>query len=197
MFKKIILAALVVASAVYAQINVGGRAAVNFGTLWGEKNEIDWGLGFNAGVNAKIGINEKLSFIPGLEIDLRRVSGEGYDYDSYTPIKVDITMAMWYLDVPLALRYSVNPQFFVDAGLYLGVLLSGEETDEAMGMSVSHDMGDYMESIDLGLLVGVGYNVMPNLDVNFRFALGLTETFDGGKGTKNMRLQLGATYWFM
>lgn len=35
MFKKIILAALVVTSAVFAQVHVGGRAAANYGFQWG------------------------------------------------------------------------------------------------------------------------------------------------------------------
>lgn len=199
MFKKIILAAAIAVSAVFAQssVNVGGRAAVDMGTMWGEKNNAEWGVGFNAGVNLKIGINEMLSFVPGLEIDLRRVTGESYDFDSYMPVKIDISLAMWYLDVPLALRINANPQFFIDAGLYLGVKLSAEETAEAMGQSMSHDIGDTMEAIDIGILAGLGYNVMPNLDVNFRLALGLTEMGKGGKGSKNMRMQLGATYWFM
>lgn len=199
MFKKIILAAALIVSAAFAQspVNVGGRAAVNFGTAWGEKNEINWAVGFNAGVNLKVGINDMLSFVPGLEIDLRRLSGESYDLDSYMPVKIDITMAMWYLDIPLALRINANPQFFIDVGAYLGVKLSAEATKEAMGMSLSQDIGESMEAIDIGLIAGVGYNVMPNLDVNFRLALGLTEMFKSAKGSKNMRLQLGATYWFM
>ena len=195
MFKKIILAAAVVVSAVFAQssVNVGGRAAVDYGSAWGDKSDAEWGAGFNAGINLKVGINDMLSFVPGLEIDLRRITSE----DTYRGETVEETLSMWYLDVPLALRINANPQFFIDAGLYLGVKLSAEETAEAMGQSASMDVGDSMESIDIGILAGVGINVMPNFDLNFRLALGLTEMFKDAKGSKNMRLQLGATYWFM
>jgi opacity protein-like surface antigen len=199
MFKKIILAAALIVSAAFAQspVNVGGRAAVNFGTFWGDKNEANWAVGFNAGVNLKVGINEMLSFVPGLEIDLRRVTAETYDYDYYSVTKLDETITMWYLDIPLALRINANPQLFIDVGAYLGIKLSAEDTMEANGQSKSKDVGEHMESIDIGLIAGVGYNVMPNLDVNFRLALGLTEMIKNAKGSKNMRLQLGATYWFM
>ncbi|SIN89455.1 porin family protein [Fibrobacter sp. UWB11] len=199
MFKKIILAAALVVSAAFAQspVNVGGRAAVDMGTLWGDKNDAEWGVGFNAGINAKIGINEMLAFVPGLEIDLRRITGEQTGYDGYRSVTVDETLTMWYLDIPMVLRINANPQFFIDAGLYLGFNLSAEAKLEAAGESVTQDIGETMETLDIGLIAGVGYNVMPNLDVNFRLALGLTEMGKNGKGSKNMRLQLGATYWFM
>ncbi|SHK37724.1 porin family protein [Fibrobacter sp. UWB12] len=199
MFKKIILAAALVVSAAFAQspVNIGGRAAVDMGTMWGDKNDAEWGVGFNAGINAKIGINEMLAFVPGLEIDLRRITGEQTGYDGYRSVTVDETLTMWYLDIPMVLRINANPQFFIDAGLYLGFNLSAEAKLEAAGESVTQDIGETMETLDIGLIAGVGYNVMPNLDLNFRLALGLTEMGKNGKGSKNMRLQLGATYWFM
>ena len=195
MFKKIILAAAVAVSAVFAQspVNVGGHAALDFGSAWGDKSEVDMGVGFNAGVQLKVGINDMLSFVPGLEIDLRRMTSEETVYGT----KVDETLSLWYLDVPLALRINANPQLFIDVGAYLGVNLSANMTMEAEGQSIDQDVGDSMESIDIGLIAGVGYNVMPNLDVNFRLALGLTEMVKEAKGSKNMRFQLGATYWFM
>lgn len=197
MFKKIILAALVVASAVFAEVNVGGRAAVNFGTLWGASNDTEWGVGFNAGVNLKVGINGMLSFVPGLEIDLRRVTGEEEYREYYSSITIEESLNMWYLDIPLALRVNVNPQFFIDGGIYVGFNLSTEMTAEVAGISRSEDVGENMESVDFGLIVGLGFNVVPNLDVNFRLALGFTEMAKDADGSKNMRLQLGATYWFM
>ena len=195
MIKKIILAAALVVSAAFAQssVNVGGRAAFDYGSAWGDKSDVEWGAGFNAGINLKVGINDALSFVPGLEIDLRRITSE----DTYRGETLEQTLSMWYLDIPLALRINANPQFFIDAGLYLGINLSAEFTSEVKGQSASVDYGDAMESIDIGILAGVGYNVMPNLDLNFRLALGLTEMVKDGKGSKNMRFQLGATYWFM
>jgi len=58
MFKKIILAALIVTSAAFADFfSVGARAAANFGTSWGDDaDDATWGVGFNAGVALKIDI---------------------------------------------------------------------------------------------------------------------------------------------
>ena len=97
MFKKVILAALVVTSAVFAQINVGARAAFNFGTFWGDDAEdVTWGAGFNAGVNAKIPINPMLSIVSGLEVDYRRISDEATEEEMGATMTEEMTLSMWY-----------------------------------------------------------------------------------------------------
>ncbi len=103
MFKKIILAALVVTSAVFAQnVKVGAHAAGSIGTAWGDNTdflEIGWGAGFNVGAEAKVAINPMLSVVGGIGVDYRRVFWDvggmmktqmtkmldlaGYSYDAY------------------------------------------------------------------------------------------------------------------
>lgn len=194
MFKKVILAALIVTSAVFAQVNVGGRAAFTFGTSWGGGDgDKNWGAGFAAGIDAKVPINQNLAFVPGLEVELRRISDE-YESRGYT---IENSLSMWYLDIPLLLRINANPQFFFDVGLGVGFNLSSEVTMEADGHSESADVGSQMETVDLGAIVGFGVAVMPNLDVNVRATIGFTEMAKEGEGSKNLRFQAGVTYWFM
>lgn len=190
MFKKVILAALVVTSAVFAQINVGARAAFTFGTSWGGGDgDKNWGAGFVAGVDAKVPINPTLAFVPGVEAELRRISDE---YGN-----VENALSMWYLDIPLLLRINATPQFFIDVGLGVGFNLSSEMTVDGPGYSHSYDCDDQMETVDLGLIAGVGFAVMPNLDVNIRANVGFTEMAKDAEGSKNLRFQAGVTYWFM
>ena len=205
MFKKLILAALVVTSAVFAQVNVGGRAAFNFGTFWGDDAEdVTWGAGFNAGVNAKILINPMLSFVPGLEVDYRRISDEATDEYMGRTQTDEMTLSMWYLEIPALLRINATPQFFIDAGLTIAFNLADnqhtETTKEYQGrketVSSDRDFSDGVETVELGLVVGAGYAVNQNLDINARFGLGLTKVGKGGD-VKNMRFQAGVTYWFM
>ena len=55
-----------------------------------------------------------------------------------------------------------------------------------------------MNTIDLGLVAGVGYTVIPNLDINVRLAIGLSNMVDESEvGSKNLRFQAGVSYWFM
>ena len=194
MFKKILLAALVVTSAVFAQVNVGGRAAFNFGSVWGENTDnANWGAGFNAGVDVKYNVSPVLSLISGLELDYRRMSDE-YDNGYYT---VEKAITFMYLDVPVLLRINASPTFFLDAGLTLGFNLSANQTREANGASKSQDISSEVESFEFGLVGGLGFVIIPNLELNFRVAFGMTSMAKEVDNFKNMRFQVGAAYWFM
>lgn len=194
MFKKILLAALVVTSAVFAQVNVGGRAAFNFGTIWGENTDnANWGAGFNAGVDVKYNVSPVLSLISGLELDYRRMSDE-YDNGYYT---VEKAITFMYLDVPVLLRINASPTFFLDAGLTLGFNLSANQTREANGASKSQDISSEVESFEFGLVGGLGFVIIPNLELNFRVAFGMTSMAKEVDNFKNMRFQAGVAYWFM
>jgi hypothetical protein len=194
MFKKILLAALVVTSAVFAQVNVGGRAAFNFGSVWGENTDnANWGAGFNAGVDVKYNVSPVLSLISGLELDYRRMSDE-YDNGYYT---VEKAITFMYLDVPVLLRINASPTFFLDAGLTLGFNLSANQTREANGASKSQDISSEVESFEFGLVGGLGFVIIPNLELNFRVAFGMTSMAKEVDNFKNMRFQAGVAYWFM
>jgi hypothetical protein len=262
MLKKLILAALVVTSAVFAQnnIKVGARAAGTFGTAWGENTdllEIGWGAGFNVGADAKIVVNPMLSVVAGLGIDYRRISwdvGEmmkktvapfmtaDYGYSSKYDVVMNmmfstkVTVSLLDIDIPVVARISPVPNFFIDAGAYLGINVSASATMEveSVGAEETHDIDDDMKkTVDFGLIAGLGYSITDKIDVYFRAVFGLTDMVDMDKfassfnssddeesssygssygydddddevfssssnfGFKNMRFQLGLTFWFM
>jgi len=266
MLKKLILAALVVTSAVFAQnnIKVGARAAGTFGTAWGENTdmlEIGWGAGFNVGADAQIVVNPMLSVVAGLGIDYRRISwdvGEmmkktmgafvdddygysGYGYGGYSSSQYQkamnimystkVTFSFLYIDIPVVARISPVPNFFIDAGAYLGINVSASATAEVetLGLENTEDLdSDMKKTMDFGLIAGLGYSITDKIDIYFRAVFGLTNMIDMDKagsyftssnddssssysyddededegssvdfGFKNMRLQLGLTFWFM
>ena len=190
MFKKVLLAALIVTSAVFAQVHVAGRAAFNFGTAWGDHTEnFDWGAGFNVGALTKIDVTPTVAFVPGIEVELRRFANEEFG--------VENSFTFWYIDLPLLARIPINQQFFVDAGLNIGVNVVATATIKANGHEESGDI-ENMNTIDIGLIVGAGYTVIPNLDINVRVNVGLTNMIDDSEiGSKNLRFQAGVSYWFM
>lgn len=195
MFKKIILAALIVTSAAFAQfqLHVGGRAAFNFGTAYGDTPEgfkWKWGPGFNVGAAAKMDITPLVTFVPGLEVELRTASAD-------VPFVDKASYSLWYLDFPLLARFNITPQFFADAGLSVNFNLVAKETTEFGGLSETNDI-DEIKTVDFGFVAGAGFTVIPKLDVTLRFVIGLTDMIDDmGLGSKNLRAQLGVTYWFM
>ena len=173
--KKIILlaaAVLMAASASFAQFNLGGRAAINFGTVWGDNTEdVPWGFGFNAGLATKIGINDMFAVAPEVTIDLRRSSD------------AVITWSTWAIDIPVLARINLMPTLFVEVGPQIGIILSSEaEMDYILGTTtINYGDADILNTFEIGLAAGAGYSITPNLDVNFRLALGFTSILDDSK----------------
>lgn len=175
--------------------NVGGHLALNFGTTIGEDNEdVPWGLGVNAGVAAKFTLIPMLDLAPEIDFEMRRASDD------------DATWTTMAINIPVLLRVNVMPQLFLEVGPTVAFLLSSEmetEVTELGGVAtVSVDLGsddiDVLETFELGLAAGVGFAVMPKLDLNFRVAMGLTSFVSDDVGeAKNLQLQLGGTYWFL
>ncbi|MBP5440210.1 MAG: PorT family protein [Fibrobacter sp.] len=226
MLKKLILAALVVTSAVFAQNNFkfGAHAAGSFGTAWGDNTdllEIGWGAGFNVGAEAKYVVNPMFSVVAGLGIDYRRIS---WDYgemmkktfgafidedDLYSQIEfysqysgysgfnraqaekvmdmfysMKVTFSFLYIDIPVVARINPVPNFFIDAGAYLGINLSASATREveSLGMEETEDIdGDMKSTVDFGLIAGLGYSITDKIDIYFRAVFGLTNMIDMDK----------------
>ncbi len=273
MFKKIILAAALVAGSVFAQtgVKVGAGAAFTMGTSWGENNDklyTGWGPGFVAGFDVKVPINQSVSFVTGLGFEYRKIPTDFWKkglfgvmakaYNAYIDkigdmygvnvesermseaeirasmekngsfemvLNTDASFSLKYLDIPLIIRYNVNPQFFIDGGVLVGFNVSAD-----MGLSyesMSRDMevpSNSTSVVDIDVVAGMGFSIQPNFDVYFRFNFGVTDMvdfrkclmsyfekmeesaemiemistgFESNYGFKNMRFQLGATYWFM
>ena len=95
---------------------------------------------------------------------------------------------------------------YLELGPQIGILLSSELEKEHGSVTTTWKLGKEkaLNTFEFGLAAGAGYSVMPNLDVNFRLAVGLTSIADSKKlgdpddePFRNMQFQVGATYWFM
>lgn len=213
--KKVFLlvaAVLLAASTSFAQFNLGGRGAINLGTVWGdETSDIPWGFGLNAGLASKIAINDMFAVAPEVTIDWRRASD------------AVISWSTWAIDIPVLARINVMPQLFVEVGPQLSILLSSEQEADAFGISketINYGDAEMLNTIEFAIAAGAGYTVAPNVDVNFRMVLGLTSILDDGEdveveaeglaaafeeepmdmevgSVKTLQFQVGVTYWFM
>ncbi len=213
MFKKVLLAALLVTSAAFADFfNVGARAAANFGTAWGDDaDDATWGVGFNAGVALKIDILPVIKIIPGLEVDYRRMGGEQDYSDGLSEYSSDNTLGMWYLDVPVLARVNLIPMVYLNAGVQFSFNLSAtldyDETETTIATGKTEkESGDmsyskFVNTMDIGLIVGAGVSLLDKVDVDFRLVLGLNSYMDDSDegysiSMKHMRMQAGVIYWF-
>lgn len=215
---SLIVAAVLLATGLsFAQVHVGGRVAGTMSTFKGDdSDDAPWGVGFNAGVAAKYNVNEMIAVVPEVGIDFRRIADD------------EATASFWVLNIPVLARISPVANLYVEAGPTIGFILSndveydepsfddadfggynlsdyGIDLDDMLDDAGSSGAGEDANTFEFGLAFGLGYSVLPNLDVNFRFAIGLTNLYEDVKtegytfesDLQNMQLSIGATYWFM
>ena len=179
-----------------AQVQMGGHAAGNFSTLWGDgasEKEIPWSLGLTAGAAAKVAVNEKVSVVPELDVDWRRQKDDEFTWNT------------WALELPVLARYNVLPQMYFEAGPRLALLLFSEMEQDFDNHVETTDFSkiDALNRFEIGIDVGIGFSVTPLLDMSIRYGVGLTSIIDGKKfeaddqAFRNMQIQVGAIYWFM
>ena len=193
---RVIAGALFATGLASAQVQMGGHAAVNFSTLWGDgasEKEIPWSLGLTAGAAAKVAVNEKVSVVPELDVDWRRQKDDEFTWNT------------WALELPVLARYNVMPQMYFEAGPRFALLLSSElEQDfDNYVETTNFSKIDALNLFEFGIDVGIGYSVTPVFDMSIRYGVGLTSIIDGKKfeaedqAFKNMQIQVSGIYWFM
>lgn len=169
--KKLILS-LIIALCVnisFAQdTHFGARGAINLGTIWGDLNDAPWGFGFNAGFCVKASSGDLVNIVPEVSFNMHRASDDKATWKTFA------------IDVPILLRFNVAPQFFFDAGPSFNIILSSEaeEKNDATTQTTDYSEFDMLNTFEMAIVAGFGYSVMPNLDINFRFAMGITDIID-------------------
>ena len=193
---RIIAGSLLATGISFAQVQMGGHAAVNFSTLWGDGAkdfEIPWSLGAAVGAAAKVTVNEKISVVPELNVDWRRQTND------------EIKWNTWAIELPVLARINALPQMYFEAGPQFAFLLSSKIEQDFDNYVETTDLGkkDALKVFEIGIDVGIGCPVTPNLDLSIRYGVGLTSIVDGKKfedddqAFRNMQIQVSGIYWFM
>lgn len=200
MFKKIILAAALAATASFAQLSFGVHAGGDINNVWGDATEnSESGIGFNFGGAVKF----SLPLLP-LTVEAN-VLADMRNYEIEYAL-ADYSVTQWNIDIPVLARFSPLPIIFIEAGPQFSFNLSQYAEDSAGDEIKLFDDVMPMNSFELDLVFGAGTGIIPFVDVDFRVVLGLTDVYeehDGlTKGTtvaidaSNLQFVLGATYWF-
>ena len=196
MFKKILLAAVLAATASFAQINFGAHVGADMNTLWGDDAEdIGTSVGFNAGLGLKISLPLlPITLAPEVLIDMRNFSVE--------KAGEDLSATTWALDIPVLVRFSLLPILYLEGGPQFAFNLSTDSDKIALGTTIA----DWYEfnTFEFDVVFGVGTGIVPFVDIDFRVVLGLTDFIAEEQGIvgsdapdmANMQFALGATYWF-
>lgn len=202
--KKLIvtLAAVIMATGAFAQINFGVKVGGNLSTISGmvsEDSYLDWGdlasmdtsqsmkLGLNAGVYAEymvlplLGVQVEANFsMQGVNTLATAASGILGASGS-----VDMAYNVNYVTVPilakihlLKFRAYAGPQFGFATGFNTITDTTVGETTNTQ--EVVLEDGDY-SSFDLSLVVGAQYKLTSNIGIDARYNIGLTDVFPAVK----------------
>ena len=145
-------------------------------------------VGANGGVMADFGFSDLLSFHPELLF-----SQKGAKTESTDPFgsggKLEAQTRLNYVDLPLLLRLKTGGIFF-EAGPQLGFLASrnSEATVTYPGQpssTTSNSNTKGVRSVDLGYLVGVGYQLPQGLELGVRYNGGFLDLSDPSNSVKN------------
>ena len=199
MFKKIILAAALAATASFAQLSFGVHAGGDINNVWGDATEnSESGIGFNFGGAVKF----SLPLLP-LTVEAN-VLADMRNYEIEYAL-ADYSVTQWNIDIPVLARFSPLPIIFIEAGPQFSFNLSQYAEDSAGDEIKLFDDVLPTNSFEFDLVFGVGTGIIPFVDVDFRFVLGLSNIYQdvsvplvGTEEVKisNMQFVLGATYWF-
>ena len=190
MIKRITLLVAIVAlsTAIFGQTTFGVKGGLNISNfkISGGGASIDSKMlvGFQIGAFANMGINDQLSFQPEL---LFAQYGCNFDKDfSDKPLKQN------FITVPLMVKYSLGA-INLQAGPQLGFLLSAKV--DGNDVTGSSDLN--MKKLDMGLALGLGYELENGLGFEGRYYIGLAnQTKESDVTMKNSAIQVALTYRF-
>ena len=200
-----------------APIGIGARAAFIYGNMWGFKDLKADGLEPPTGIGGEFGITARFSMAAGLDFS-PEISFRIFDV-SHDEDEIERCYNQMFLDFSFYLRAVFGGAFFLEFAPQISLNTSAEYTYDG----TKNDFERIEQATaEFGLNVGVGYFVIDNLSLNFRWYMGLTEVFpdvkyEGDmnsikeeksknnvswatinlKGAHTMMFKFGVTYWFI
>jgi hypothetical protein len=123
------------------------------------------------------------------------LQGANYE-DDYGNGLIKGKVSMFYLNLPLVLRYQSENGFYGEAGLQPAFLLSAKDKFDGG----SYDYKDFINTFDLGVPLEAGYEFKNNLGVGVRVTPGITNInssdYEGSNKDRNFVVAFKATYSF-
>jgi hypothetical protein len=170
-----------------AQTKFGIKAGANIASLSGDDVEdAKAKVSLNAGVFAELPLASSISLRPELVFSGQgaKASESGFDY------KLNLN----YINLPILAKWTAGSGgFFAETGPQFGFLMSAK----AKGDGGDVDVKDEMKGVDFSWAFGLGYHVAPNIGINARYNLGLSNVYDADDvKVKNSVFQVGLFYSF-
>ncbi len=205
--KKIIIALmcmLLTAGAAMAQkrFTFGPKVGVDYTHFWGKDANHGGQLNYQAGLFMEYRFTNRFSIAPEVVF---AAQGGKYDDVYYGDGVFDAkyTNNINYINIPVMFKFYVVPALSIDLGPQLGVNVYSKYTVESKDKSLNYkknfDQKEYTKTVDVGVGLGLTYNITNDVFVQGRYTLGLINVFDKNwyEGeAKNGNAQIAIGYRF-
>lgn len=175
MMKKLLFISMLALGATLCNAQYFGiRGGLNLANIGGDAENNSMRPGFHIGAYYQSALSDKILFEPEVQFSLQGSNAE----DDTFGFDQSITM----LNIPLMAKYLVSDDFSINAGPYIGLILSAEAQSDAGDV----DNKDFFRSLDYGLGLGATYELPSGLNLSLRYTLGLADITDDQGGTETV-----------
>lgn len=186
----------------FAQISYGVKAGINFSKINEKVIDYDFKTGFYGGGFAHIKFADQFAFQPeilfsiqGAKIDNHPLNSLDEGGEIVTDGFMEIDHKLYYLNVPLMVKYYFLEKLNFEFGPQIGFILKNEittKTEELGEISTNPD-----SNIDLGVNIGLEYNLYQKLSIGVRYNAGLLDIKKNlDYKNKNSVISMGLSYSF-
>jgi len=159
-----------------------------------EDKYIEMGHGFGGGLVTITPLTSKLSFVSELSFFYRKLFSE--DLTKLNGHEYKIYLSEFAMSIPIMFQLALAEGIpYLAAGVQLDSPISPKATKKENGEETSADV-DGRESLDFGILLGLGYLITPNIGVDARVVIGLTPPFKRADDSSLNQYGAGLTYYF-
>lgn len=194
--KKLLFSAaiLLTSASAFAQhaigsFNIQPKVGVNIATLT-DADGADSRIGLVIGAEGEYQISQKFSVTAGLLYSQQGAKDSGYD-DGY---KVDATVKLDYINIPILANLYVAPGLAIKAGIQPGFNINSKIKMEGNGVSLTTDLEE-TKTLDFSIPIGLSYEYA-NIQLDARYNWGLTKVNDMLDKSKNSVFQFTVGYKF-
>ena len=177
------------------QFTFGPKVGVDYTHYWGEDVNHGGQLNYQVGAFMEYRFTNKFSIAPEVVF---AAQGGKYEVERLG-ITLKETDNVNYINVPVMLKFYVVPALSIDFGPQVGFNVYSKNTAEVKaggeGGKVTTDMKDYTKTVDVGVGLGLTYNITNDVFVQGRYTMGMTDVFEHSKA-KNGNAQIAIGYRF-
>ena len=162
------------------EVKFGPKAGVNFANIGGKDAENNKMLiGFHVGAFAEIKFNDQFALQPEVVYSAQGSKGEVSETVMGVTFSAEEELKVNYINVPIMAKYYFTDNFAVEAGPYVGFLMSANSKGSANVAGVisefDEDVKDELNSIDFGVGFCASFNLDSGFFIGARVNLGLTK----------------------